>query len=157
MMKHYGYTARESIAWCRLGFFILFHHLTFLSLFPGLLLHDLYHFFSFFFYAYRICRPGSVVGPQQQYLISIESRMKSDGELFRIKNPNHSASFTPIPMVRSYDTILFCVVLRCIIIQRNQWYWIEQHSSVQFSIVHFTLLSCTSQNMLYRIIPHIIA
>ena len=42
MMKHYGYTAKESIAWC------------------------------------RMCRPGCVVGPQQQFLTSIEARMKSD-------------------------------------------------------------------------------
>jgi cell division cycle 14 len=41
LIKHYGYSARESIAWC------------------------------------RICRPGSVVGPQQQYLISMESRLRA--------------------------------------------------------------------------------
>src|SRR5688572_7399890 len=49
MMKHYGYTARESTAWC------------------------------------RVCRPGCVVGPQQQYLMSIEARMFQEGELFREK------------------------------------------------------------------------
>lgn len=47
MMKHYGYTARESIAWC------------------------------------RICRPGSIVGPQQQYLASIEQRMFQEGDAYR--------------------------------------------------------------------------
>ena len=47
MIKHYGYTSREAIAWCRL------------------------------------CRPGSVVGPQQQYLLSVEDRMKSDGFIYK--------------------------------------------------------------------------
>eukprot|EP01038_Epipyxis_sp_PR26KG_P004615 gene4615-6493_t len=50
MMKHFGYSARESIAWCRL------------------------------------CRPGSIVGPQQQYLASIESKMFSEGNLYRERN-----------------------------------------------------------------------
>jgi hypothetical protein len=31
----------------------------------------------------RVCRPGSVIGPQQQYLESIESRMWEEGALFR--------------------------------------------------------------------------
>lgn len=43
MIKHYGYTAKEATAWCRL------------------------------------CRPGSVVGPQQQYLVSIENKMRLEG------------------------------------------------------------------------------
>lgn len=47
MMKHYGYTAKETIAWCRL------------------------------------CRPGSVVGPQQQYLATIEQRMFKEGAMYR--------------------------------------------------------------------------
>jgi cell division cycle 14 len=50
MIKHYGYTAKEAIAWC------------------------------------RICRPGSVVGPQQQYLVSIEARLRAEGETFRRRN-----------------------------------------------------------------------
>jgi cell division cycle 14 len=49
-MKHYGYTAKETIAWC------------------------------------RICRPGSVVGPQQQYLATIEARMWSEGERYLANN-----------------------------------------------------------------------
>eukprot|EP00607_Mallomonas_marina_P010568 CAMPEP_0182422370 /NCGR_PEP_ID=MMETSP1167-20130531/8039_1 /TAXON_ID=2988 /ORGANISM="Mallomonas Sp, Strain CCMP3275" /LENGTH=474 /DNA_ID=CAMNT_0024600379 /DNA_START=595 /DNA_END=2019 /DNA_ORIENTATION=- len=40
MMKHWGYTAKESTAWC------------------------------------RVCRPGSVVGPQQQYLSSVEAAVR---------------------------------------------------------------------------------
>ena len=32
---------------------------------------------------YRLCRPGSVVGPQQQYLESIETRMYEEGDLYR--------------------------------------------------------------------------
>mmetsp|Transcript_24735 Transcript_24735/g.22477 ORF Transcript_24735/g.22477 Transcript_24735/m.22477 type:complete len:672 (+) Transcript_24735:201-2216(+) len=47
MIKHYGYTARESIAWCRL------------------------------------CRPGSIVGPQQQYLLSVEDKLKFEGDMYR--------------------------------------------------------------------------
>jgi cell division cycle 14 len=50
MMKHYGYTAKESIAWC------------------------------------RMCRPGSVVGPQQQYLAVVEPRMVIEGNLYRERN-----------------------------------------------------------------------
>lgn len=46
-MKHYGYTAAESIALC------------------------------------RICRPGSIVGPQQQFLHGLEHRMKTEGDQFR--------------------------------------------------------------------------
>ena len=49
MMKHYGYSCKESIAWC------------------------------------RICRPGSVVGPQQQYLAHIEPRMHEEGAQFRLE------------------------------------------------------------------------
>lgn len=47
MMKHYGYSAAETIALC------------------------------------RICRPGSIVGPQQQFLHDLEQRMKRDGENYR--------------------------------------------------------------------------
>lgn len=47
MIKHYGYTVKESIAWC------------------------------------RVCRPGSVVGPQQQYLAQIEKRMMEEGARYR--------------------------------------------------------------------------
>mmetsp|Transcript_14684 Transcript_14684/g.22157 ORF Transcript_14684/g.22157 Transcript_14684/m.22157 type:complete len:409 (+) Transcript_14684:600-1826(+) len=47
MMKHYGYSARESTAWC------------------------------------RVCRPGSVVGPQQQYLETIQERMWEEGRIYR--------------------------------------------------------------------------
>ena len=46
-MKHYGYTAAESIALC------------------------------------RICRPGSIVGPQQQFLHGLERRMRAEGEQYR--------------------------------------------------------------------------
>lgn len=50
MIKHYGYTAKESIAWCRL------------------------------------CRPGSIVGPQQQYLVCQEDRLIAEGAVFREKH-----------------------------------------------------------------------
>ncbi|GMH47000.1 hypothetical protein TrRE_jg1173, partial [Triparma retinervis] len=47
MIKHYGYTTNEMIAWC------------------------------------RICRPGSVVGPQQQFCADYEYKLIREGELFR--------------------------------------------------------------------------
>ena len=47
MMKHFGYSAAESIALC------------------------------------RICRPGSIVGPQQQFLHDLEHRMRREGDLYR--------------------------------------------------------------------------
>jgi cell division cycle 14 len=31
----------------------------------------------------RVCRPGSVIGPQQHYLEEIQARMWADGEAFR--------------------------------------------------------------------------
>jgi len=34
----------------------------------------------------RICRPGSVLGPQQQYLCDIQDKMFKLGELYRKKN-----------------------------------------------------------------------
>ena len=43
----------------------------------------------------RICRPGSVVGPQQQYLLSIEDRMHAEGRAFKLEHPNHPAGHTP--------------------------------------------------------------
>jgi hypothetical protein len=33
----------------------------------------------------RICRPGCVVGPQQQYLMSVEARLQEDGQRWRQK------------------------------------------------------------------------
>ncbi|GMI14541.1 hypothetical protein TrVE_jg10519 [Triparma verrucosa] len=47
MIKHYGYTTDEMIAWC------------------------------------RICRPGSVVGPQQQFCADYEHKLLREGEAFR--------------------------------------------------------------------------
>lgn len=54
MIKHYHYTARETIAWS------------------------------------RICRPGCVVGPQQQYLMSVEARLQEEGLRWREKRGIHS-------------------------------------------------------------------
>lgn len=31
----------------------------------------------------RVCRPGSVIGPQQQFMESIQARMWEEGEMFR--------------------------------------------------------------------------
>lgn len=47
MMKHYGFTAAEVIAWI------------------------------------RICRPGSIIGPQQHFLEEIEQQMWHEGDIFR--------------------------------------------------------------------------
>lgn len=47
MIKHYQYTAKEAIAWC------------------------------------RICRPGSIVGPQQQYVAMQEERLMHEGQVYR--------------------------------------------------------------------------
>ena len=47
MVKHLGYSVRESVAW------------------------------------HRICRPGAIVGPQQQFLCSIEDKLKSEGTTYR--------------------------------------------------------------------------
>lgn len=49
MMKHYGYSAKEAIAWC------------------------------------RVCRPGCVVGPQQQYLSVMEAKLWRDGEEYQLR------------------------------------------------------------------------
>ena len=66
MIKHYGYTASESTAWC------------------------------------RICRPGSVVGPQQQYLMSVEEKLKQEGQAYREKHK----LLAPTPAGRSSDQVL---------------------------------------------------
>ncbi len=50
MIKHYQYSAREAIAWC------------------------------------RMCRPGSVVGPQQGYLVTQEGRLRQAGKAYRYKH-----------------------------------------------------------------------
>lgn len=51
-MKHYGYSAKEATAWC------------------------------------RVCRPGCVVGPQQQYLETIQERMWQEGRRYRHERQN---------------------------------------------------------------------
>lgn len=50
MIKHYGYTTKEAIAWS------------------------------------RVCRPGCVVGPQQQYLTVIEQKLLREGEEYQLRN-----------------------------------------------------------------------
>jgi hypothetical protein len=42
----------------------------------------------------RLCRPGSIVGPQQQYLASIEARMFREGAEYRLRHrlPNPGAA-----------------------------------------------------------------
>jgi protein-tyrosine phosphatase len=60
LMKHYGFTAREAIAWCRL------------------------------------CRPGSMIGPQQSYLETIEHRFRRS-TLLGQKITRVGAVATPLP------------------------------------------------------------
>ncbi len=47
MMKHFGFTAAETIGWI------------------------------------RVCRPGSVIGPQQHFLAEIQEHMWREGEAYR--------------------------------------------------------------------------
>ncbi len=55
-MKHYKFTAAESIAWI------------------------------------RICRPGSIIGPQQHYLEEKQSQMWMEGDIYRTRNRYSSPS-----------------------------------------------------------------
>ena len=45
-------------------------------------------------HVHRLCRPGSIVGPQQQYLASIEARMFREGMEYRLRHrlPNPAGS-----------------------------------------------------------------
>eukprot|EP00759_Apiculatamorpha_spiralis_P013297 PhF_6_TR19989/c0_g1_i1/m.29165/K06639/CDC14; cell division cycle 14 len=63
IMKHYAFTAREAIAWC------------------------------------RICRPGSVIGPQQQYLERIEGRLLKAGIQKREESKTNLPFGAPLPSV----------------------------------------------------------
>lgn len=56
MMKHFGFTAEESLGYI------------------------------------RIVRPGSVIGPQQQYLREYQHRMWKEGEIFRQRQVQHASS-----------------------------------------------------------------
>ena len=47
MIKHYGYSADETIGWC------------------------------------RVCRPGSIVGPQQNWIAEAEAKLLKEGEIYR--------------------------------------------------------------------------
>ena len=60
-MKHYGFTAREALAYI------------------------------------RICRPGSVIGPQQHFLCEMEQRMWMDGHAFRAKHGLPPSDRAPQP------------------------------------------------------------
>ena len=45
---------------------------------------------------HRICRPGSVVGPQQHYLCSKEEQLKVEGQAYRLKhNIRENAEIAP--------------------------------------------------------------
>ena len=54
-------------------------------------------------YGFRICRPGSVIGHQQDWMKEQEVRMWEQGDRFRRLNPNHPSSkhltdTTPYPI-----------------------------------------------------------
>lgn len=66
IMKHYKFTAAESIAWL------------------------------------RICRPGSVIGPQQQFLEEKQSWLWSQGDLFRSQNKSAMTNSPRIMSVLSH-------------------------------------------------------
>eukprot|EP01036_Dinobryon_divergens_P025185 gene25185-33708_t len=68
MIKHYSYTTKESIAWCRL------------------------------------CRPGSIVGPQQQYLASVEDRLVAEGVAYMQRMRNEKKLLALSVGVSSYGT-----------------------------------------------------
>jgi hypothetical protein len=58
------------------------------------------------FIFFSICRPGSVVGPQQQYLVSVEQMLFREGALYREKNIKngatanlHGSSPTTVPVM----------------------------------------------------------
>ena len=61
-MKHFGFTAREALAYI------------------------------------RICRPGSVIGPQQHFLCEMEQRMWMDGHNFRAKHGLPPSDRAPQPV-----------------------------------------------------------
>ncbi|CAH8436590.1 unnamed protein product [Dicrocoelium dendriticum] len=67
LMKHYHFTSREAIAWC------------------------------------RVCRPGSVIGPQQHWLDLKQSACWSSGELYRVAQRQKLESQLPVKMVRHLD------------------------------------------------------
>jgi len=50
---------------------------------------------------FRICRPGTVIGPQQQFLKEIEPKMWKDGDLWRQQNGNQppvgGTDLPPVP------------------------------------------------------------
>lgn len=49
---------------------------------------------------FRICRPGSVIGPQQQYLKEMESRMWAEGDAWRkVNGPNPPKGGADLPDV----------------------------------------------------------
>lgn len=69
MMKHYGFTAKEAIAWM------------------------------------RICRPGCVIGPQQQYLEKIQQRMWDEGVAAGyIEMPSESESSVHVKALHTNST-----------------------------------------------------
>lgn len=45
---------------------------------------------DYFVLLFRICRPGSIVGPQQQFLVSIEQKMFYEGQVYREKSKGMS-------------------------------------------------------------------
>lgn len=55
----------------------------------------------------RVCRPGSVIGPQQHYLADIEARMWAEGDAFRRRRAEYACgSQSPPPLLLCYIRLL---------------------------------------------------
>ena len=90
------------------------------SIFTVLLYQDMYimhNIINHLYYIYcilqlnRLCRPGSIVGPQQQYLESIEERMLREGAEYRLKHRLPHPSSTAMPHDEVGVVVVVVVVL----------------------------------------------
>jgi hypothetical protein len=52
----------------------------------------------------RVCRPGSIIGPQQQYMGEIEPKMWAEGDLFR----RHRGECVRAVLLSSFVLCLYC-------------------------------------------------
>jgi hypothetical protein len=73
------------------------------------------------YFAHRLCRPGSIVGPQQQYLESIEARMLKEGAEYRLRHrlpaPAYASASDEVSVyvVRRFVCALLCAVVRTVV------------------------------------------
>jgi hypothetical protein len=70
---------------------------------------------------HRLCRPGSIVGPQQQYLESIEARMLKEGAEYRLRHrlpaPAYASASDEVSVyvVWRFLCALLCAVARIVV------------------------------------------